>query len=323
MPVFNGTPFLRESIGSVLSQRFRDFELVAVDDGSSDDSWAVLQALAHDRRVKLIRCEQNRGAASARNEGIAKSDSEFIAFLDADDVAQPRRLAMQVQVLEKYRRFDVVFGKAAVIENSGLKLARSLRMSWPEVGPTLLFWNCIVQSSVMARRQRLQPYDAEFEPAEDYELWTRLAPVRTFFPLDAVLVAYREHAKGVSKRLPERMKKSVARIYSHQLKRLGVPDRVELHSRLIAWPWDADFQHLEEAEAWLMDLLSANRIYQYASFRRVVEKIWFEVCIGSWGLGPVAFTIYRRSKLARLSPSRLWEFARRYGRKALMGSKGF
>ncbi len=321
MPVYNSAPFLRESIGSVLDQRFRDFELVAVDDGSTDQSWEILQSFEHDRRVKSIRRENNQGAATARNEGIQRSDSEFIAFLDADDLAKPHRLGIQVRALEKHRRFDVVFGRAELIQNCRLNVGRRRPLTYAEVGPTLLFRNCIVQSSVMARRRRWQPYDAEFEPAEDYELWTRIAPFRSFFPLDTILVSYREHDQGISKRFPEMMKKAVAAIYRGQLKRLGVADRVELHSRLIAWPWDSDVRQLRAAEAWLVELLSANRIYQPVSFRRVIEKIWFEVCIHSWALGPAAFTIYRRSKLASLTPGRFWEFARRFGRKALMGSR--
>jgi Glycosyl transferase family 2 len=319
MPVFNSAPFLRESIGSVLNQSFRDFDLIAVDDGSSDESWEILQSFANDRRIKPIRCEQNRGAATARNEGIEKSDSEFIAFLDSDDVAKPRRLRIQVQVMEKLRRFDVVFGRAAVIRKSGLDLGRRRPLTDAEVGPTLLFRNCIVQSSVMGRRSAWQPYDAAFEPAEDYELWTRMSTLRSFLPLNAVVAAYREHSQGTSKRLPDKMVRAVAAIHRLQLKRLGVADRADLHSRLMAWPWDSDVRQLAEAEGWLLELLAANRFYPPASFRSVIERVWFEVCQDSLAVGPAAFTIYRKSALSKLTPGRLWSFARRFGRRALLG----
>jgi len=228
MPVFNSAIFLRESIRSVLNQSFRDFELVAVDDGSSDDSWEILQSFTNSRRVKSIRCENNRGAATARNEAVARSDSEYIAFLDADDIARPHRLRIQVQVLNRFQRFDAVFGRAAVIHNRDLIPGHRSRLTQAEIGPMLLFRNCIVHSSVMVRRKSWLPYEAGFEPAEDYELWTRLAPFRTFLPLDTLLVDYREHEQGISKRLPEKMKKAVAAIHSLQLKRLGLPDRVDL-----------------------------------------------------------------------------------------------
>src|SRR6516164_395189 len=77
MPVYNSAPFLSESIRSALDQTFRDFELIAVDDGSTDRSWEILQSFENDRRVKLLRHKTNRGAAASRNDGIAASDSDY------------------------------------------------------------------------------------------------------------------------------------------------------------------------------------------------------------------------------------------------------
>jgi glycosyltransferase involved in cell wall biosynthesis len=318
MPVYNSAPFLRESIRSVLGQSFRDFELIAVDDGSSDQSWEMLQSFEYDRRVRPIRRGSNQGAAAARNDGIAKSDSDYIAFLDSDDLAKPQRLKIQVQALENGRRFDVAYGRAEMMHDGGRVLGSMEPPSSEEVPPTLLFRNCIVQSSVLLRRSCLQPYRAEFEPAEDYDLWTRMAPHQSFLPLNAVLSAYREHPHGVSKRFPDRMKKAVAAIHKLQLERCGVVGRVDLHGRLTAWPADADARQLAEAEAWLLELSVANRSYKPASFRTVIEKIWFSICLDSWALGPTAFQIYRRSRLARLTSGRLWHFARRFGRRVLL-----
>src|SRR5215471_7271670 len=112
MPVYNSAPFLRESIHSVLDQTFRDFELIAVDDGSTDRSWEILQSFEHDRRVKPLQRKTNQGAAAARNDGIAASDSDYLAFLDSDDLARPQRLQVQLQAMERRGRFDVLFARA-------------------------------------------------------------------------------------------------------------------------------------------------------------------------------------------------------------------
>src|SRR5271166_4721769 len=320
MPVYNSAPFLRESIQSALSQDFRDFELIAVDDGSSDESLEILQSFEHDRRVKTIRLKNNQGAAVARNVGIADSDCDYLAFVDSDRLAKPQRLKIQVQALETGRRFDVVYSRADISHNGGGWAPGSLEPPSPgEVPATLLFRNCIVQSSVLLRRCCWQPYRSEFELAEDYDLWARIAPYQSFLPLNAVLVAYREHPHGISKRLSDRMKKSVAAIHEFQLKRLGVGPRVDLHRRLTAWPSDAQAHDLGEAERWLRELVEANRIYPLAVFRRVVEDLWYSICLDSWSVGPPAFQIYRHSRLARLTPLCLWNFARRFGRKALFG----
>jgi glycosyltransferase involved in cell wall biosynthesis len=317
IPVYNSAPFLRECIGSVLGQTFRDFELIAVDDGSTDGSWEILQSFENDKRVRPIRRKTNQGASAAKNDGIARSDSEYIAFLDSDDLANPRRLEIQVQTMERERRVDIVFSGAEVLREGKRMRASSKRLSSEEVPPVLSFRNCIVQSSVLMRRSRWQPFRSDFEPAEDYDLWARLSLDRSFLLLNDVLVIYREHPDGISKRLADRMKKSVAAIHEFQLQRLGVSPQVELHGRLSAWPLDARAPDLFEAENWLRKLVEANRVYSQTAFRRVVEGLWYLICLDSWSVGPRAFHIYRRSCLARLTPSRLWNFARRFGRNAL------
>jgi glycosyltransferase involved in cell wall biosynthesis len=317
MPVYNSAPFLRESVASVLNQSFRDFELIVVDDGSSDQSWEILQSFQYDKRLNAVRLENNQGAATARNSGVAKSDCDYLAFLDSDDLAKIRRLEIQVQALERSRRSDLVYGRAEVVKDGGRWLGSFEAISSDDVPPKLLFRNCIVQSSVLLRRSCWEPFRSEFEPAEDYDLWARLAPWLTFLPLNEVLVTYRQHAHGVSKRLPDRMKQAVAAIHEFQLERIGVPPRVELHGRLTGWPGNSGAKELAEAESWLMELETANRIYEPASFRKTIESIWFSICLDSWSLGPLAFKIYSRSRLTRLTPRRLWHFIRRFGRRAL------
>lgn len=103
MPVYNCARFLRESVASVLGQNLKDFELILVDDGSSDGSWEILQNFT-DKRIRTFRFEQNIGVGSARNFAIEKTDCEYLAFLDADDLAHPARLAIQVAHLDASRK---------------------------------------------------------------------------------------------------------------------------------------------------------------------------------------------------------------------------
>src|SRR5271165_1274078 len=148
MPVYNSAPFLRESVESVLNQSFRDFELIAVDDGSSDQSWEILEIFEHNKRVKAIRLTHNHGAATARNTAVEKSDCDYLAFLDSDDLAKPERLEIQVHAIEKSRRCDLVYGRVEVVHHGGRVLPSFESPSPEEVPATLLFRNCIVQSSV-------------------------------------------------------------------------------------------------------------------------------------------------------------------------------
>jgi len=317
MPVYNGERFLAESIRSVLRQTFRDIELVLIDDGSTDQSWKIVEGFQSDGRVRVIRFKQNQGTATARNAGVASGDSEYVAFLDSDDLAESNRLEIQVQRLTRNRQFDVVSSQARVLQQGVEAPMAFARVPPNQVPATLLFRNCIIQSSVLLRRRCWKPYRSEFEPAEDYDLWARLAVDHSFLILSDILVTYRDHEAGVSYRFPEKMKNAVANIHQFQLERLGVAPREEIHRRLTVWPVDGTAADLQAAETWLLELLSANRIYDPESMKRVTERIWFTICLDSWSLGPEAFRIYRRSRLATLRPTRLWQFMRRFGRRVL------
>jgi glycosyltransferase involved in cell wall biosynthesis len=317
MPVYNGERFLTESIRSVLGQTFGDWELVAIDDGSTDQSPAILHEFERHRQVRLIRFEQNQGTAAARNAGVESSDCQYLAFLDADDLADPNRLKIQAQLLDRHKEVDLISSRADLLHH-GVKTKTPFQPVLSEQVPsTLLFRNCVVQSSVLLRRSCWQPYRREFEPAEDYDLWARLAPGARFLILSDALVTYRDHEHSISQRFPERMRDAVIAIYRFQLERLGLMPRIDIHSQLTAWPPDADEKKLEEAEGWLLELTAANRLYDNAGFRRTVEAIWFSVCLDSWSLGPRGFQIYHRSRLARLTPVRIWQFFRRFGRREL------
>jgi glycosyltransferase involved in cell wall biosynthesis len=316
MPVYNGAQFLRESVASVLSQTLKDFELIVVDDGSSDGSWELLQTFA-DKRLRTFRFQQNLGVGCARSYAIEKSDCEYLAFLDADDVAHSARLAVQIAYLAARPEIGVAASRAWITDSDGQYKQPFERLSPNEISVTLLFRNCLVHSSVSMRRGlwiRLEPW---LEPGSDYHLWAWLSPEVHFALLKRMLVTYREHSAGISKRWANRMVQAVRKIHQFQLERLGVEPKLDLHAMLSAWPPDASSEHLSEAELWLLHIVGANRIYDPACFQRVAERVWFRICLDSWTLGPKAFELYRRSSLAKLTPIRTARFFRRFGRRVL------
>ena len=109
MPVFNGEKFLVEAIESILSQTFTDFELIIVDDGSTDGSADIIRAYAEqDSRIRFVQLAENMGEAGARNAGIAVASGKYIAAMDCDDISLPERLRMQVEFLESTSPIDGV-----------------------------------------------------------------------------------------------------------------------------------------------------------------------------------------------------------------------
>jgi glycosyltransferase involved in cell wall biosynthesis len=317
MPVYNCAQFLRESVASVLSQTMTDIELILVDDGSSDGSSEILQTFA-DKRIRTFRFKQNHGVASARNYAIEKADCEYIGFLDADDLAHPARLAIQVAYLDARPNIGAAASRAWISGPGRQQKQPFQSLSPEEICVTLVFRNCLVTSSVSIRRSLWIPFRSDEEPGGDYYLWARLTPEVHFVLLKRILVTYREHSGGISKRLTERMVQSVRKTHQFQLERIGVDPKLDLHAMLTAWPADASIEQLSEAERWLRQLLGANRLYDPGSFQRIAERVWFQICLDSWELGPRAFELYRKSLLAKLTLIRASRVFRRFGRRALL-----
>ncbi len=203
MGVYNGEVFVREAIDSILAQTCRDFELLVVDDGSTDATAAIL-ASYDDNRLRVIHNEGNIGLTRSLNRGLRVARGELIARQDADDISRPERLARQVAFLESHPGV-VVLGTQFVsldawrhrLMNLWMRCETPLGIRWQ-----LLFENPFVHSSVMFRRDVIVDhyggYDETFRTNQDIELWSRIAPEHGLRNLPEALVALRHRAASVS-----------------------------------------------------------------------------------------------------------------------------
>jgi glycosyltransferase involved in cell wall biosynthesis len=202
MPVYNGAKYLRESIQSILGQTFGDFELVIVDDGSTDDTPSVIQEFSRkDARVRAHR-QNNQGHVGALITGLEKVRGTYVARMDGDDVSLPARLAAQVSYLESHPDVGVLGTAATVIDADGSPVVpvRFPTQHWV-IRWALCFSSAIIHPSAMMRRSVLQKaggYDHAMKHAEDYDLWRRLSLVTRLANLEDVLLLLRKHEKNVS-----------------------------------------------------------------------------------------------------------------------------
>jgi glycosyltransferase involved in cell wall biosynthesis len=204
MPVFNAGKFLREAVESILAQSFRDFEFLIFDDGSTDESRALLERCASDDvRVKLTLGE-HRGYTSCLRQGVDAARGRYVARMDADDVSLPNRLARQVQFMDQHPECVAVGGQAVRIDADGDALCLQ---RVPETHERIderhmrRFGGQIMHPNVMMRTQTLRQignYRPEFEPAEDLDLFLRLAEVGRLANLGEVTLKYRMHLKSVT-----------------------------------------------------------------------------------------------------------------------------
>lgn len=204
MPVYNAAQHLGSAIESVVAQDFADWEMVAVDDGSTDSSPGILARWAkRDPRIRVIANASNKGQTACLNQGLAECCADWIARQDADDLSHPGRLASQWHYLEDHPDTVLLGTQGVLIDDRGVRIglldvpedAASIAWSAP-------FLNPFLHTAVMFRRDIVISaggYDKNFRIAQDYELWTRLAADHATANLSGHLVSYRHAETSLSK----------------------------------------------------------------------------------------------------------------------------
>jgi hypothetical protein len=206
LPVYNDAPHVRASIESILTQTLGDFELVVINDGSTDDTPELLNQY-QDPRIRLIHNERNLGLSPSLNRAIAAARGEYLARQDADDIALPHRLEKQVVFLRSHPDIAMVGSRAIVIDEQGLEQGilddppiADIDIKW-----RLLFRNPFIHSSVMMCRDVVDKTGGYTEDpfrafVEDYDLWSRINRVARSANILEPLEKYRVNPGGVSAR---------------------------------------------------------------------------------------------------------------------------
>jgi glycosyltransferase involved in cell wall biosynthesis len=221
MAVYNGERYLREAIDSILAQTLADFELIVVDDASTDATPRILDCY-RDPRLLRLRNGRNLGAAASLNRGLAQARGEFVARLDADDFAYPERLARQVAYLDHHPQVGLLGTWFEHMDPEGTVRERVTRpitdtgIRWFQ-----LFHCAFCHSSVMLRRDLLertgQRYNETLRSGIDFDLWVRLQAWTRMAMLPEYLVRYRLHGDSITfTRLGEQVRHALL-IASQQL----------------------------------------------------------------------------------------------------------
>lgn len=203
LPVYNYASYVGRAIESVRNQTFQDFELVVVDDGSTDNSAEVAASFG----AAVVR-QENRGLAGARNTGVRASNqfTPYVALIDADDLWRPEKLAKQVALMEARPDIGLCHTNGLIRYEGGVErdfVPRRLRNPYAPVADHILPGNKIFASSVMLRRSALEqagPFYEGIRIAEDWDMWFRMAALCRFGFIPDVLIDYLVHADNLSKK---------------------------------------------------------------------------------------------------------------------------
>lgn len=209
MAAKNYARFLPEAVESVFAQTFGDWELVVIDDGSSDDTPRVVRPYLADPRVRYFRSDR-LGQSRAKNLGAHFGRGRLVAFLDADDAWEPTKLEKQVALFDANPEVGVVFCKRSLVDERGRPLPANPAAEPPRgsVLPRMFTQNFVCFSSCVVRREvfsHVGGFDPGWDLSIDYDLWLRVAKFYRFDFVGEELVRYRTGHGNLSKKLRDRV----------------------------------------------------------------------------------------------------------------------
>lgn len=296
LPVHNAEEYLRQTIDSILFQTFNNFELIVVDDGSTDSSSQIISSY-DDTRIVYIKNETNLRLVATLNKGIAAAKGEYIARIDADDRCLPTRFQKQLDFLESHRNIDLCGSWANLIGPDGRRIGRIKNVCDNRLLSCLLLFTCpLVHPSVMGKASifKENPYDASMLHIEDLELWSRLSSKDIGIAnIPEYLIDYRWHDSNISvvnEEVQYKAKSDLLRIRLSEL--LGrVPSNEEMRLHLCSFNlYDKGRRRADEKSSFDLNdekrwfiLLSENNgrigMFDRSDLNAVLLSRWIVCCI--------------------------------------------
>ncbi|RKD27580.1 Glycosyl transferase family 2 [Caminicella sporogenes DSM 14501] len=206
IPTYNYEKFIHNAIDSILNQTFKDYEIIIVDDGSTDNTAEIIKKYNNEKISYFYK--ENRGPAAARNLGIKKAKGDYICFLDADDAFMPEKLEIQVDILDKNKNIGLVYTNFLYVKNNLSSTYYHYRCKnfscHKNALQHLWYENYINTSTVMTVKEYLFKvglFNENYKYGEDFDLWMRLGKYYEFFCVHKPLVKTRSHDNNLCKSL--------------------------------------------------------------------------------------------------------------------------
>jgi len=286
LSVYNGEQYLAEAIESILNQSYTNFELILVDDGSTDSSLEIIKSY-DDKRIILI-SRENRGLIASLNEGILKAKGKYIARMDADDISLSTRFEEQVAFLEQNPKVGLcgtaIIGFSEEKDGAVWILAHKSET----IKTQMLFSSSIAHPTVMMRHELILKYqlfyDENFKHAEDFELWTRFANVTELANLKIPLLKYRVLKNSASRMADKdvnRRYEIISNITKSYVKKLKIQNSKEeswLHFNLSTNDrMNESNISFDKLNDYFIKLLKANKqekLFNSLELKKVLGKKW-------------------------------------------------
>lgn len=236
MPAYNSELYIAEAIKSILDQSYQNIELIIFDDGSTDGTRKVIQSIDDPRIIKML-SDQNYGVVRARNDMIDRAAGEYIALMDADDIADPTRLEKQLRSLEA-GECDLSGSAQWVLDESSGKLKKSKdKFTDPDLRALLSVYCGLCNSAMMGKAEIFKrfKYDTTILTSEDYYLWVQMAAAGyRFLNLKERLITYRRYPAQTSSVHLDKFRVTTIEVRKKYLEQLGIS--ADLYPHQLPWP---------------------------------------------------------------------------------------
>ena len=237
MPAFNTVQWISDAIHSIKSQTYKNWELIIVDDGSTDNTTEKIKSLFEDERIKIFR-QKNSGPAVARNRGVEEAQGEFMAFLDADDLWFEDKLTKQVEHFHSHPELGLIHSMNRFFNDDPI-LSKPFQppgwfINWPEA-ERLLVCDTIGTLTVMTRTELIRQaggFREGLNGVEDWDLWIRISKMAEIFKLNTELASYRIHPSGISQSAPEHFRE-LEKVYINHAFQPDVHQRIRHGARAL------------------------------------------------------------------------------------------
>jgi glycosyltransferase involved in cell wall biosynthesis len=300
MAVYNTGEYVKLAVDSILHQTYPHFELIIVNDGSTDSSDAIISAYT-DERIIYLKNEKNIGIVKSRNLGIDRMGGKYLAVLDSDDVACPDRLQKQVAFMEANPEYGLCGTYFHVINCQGETIDRiKFPLEDKDIRAYLHLGNCFCHSSIVIRAELIKKYGYSEANllGEDYKLFLDIVSECKLANLPFLGCYYRVHKKNVSYQMNGEMFTSIKEINRYNLTKLNFPfteKQLEVHSHFLIFNADYfnELENFDELENWVKTLISVTQsdpdLNRPVVFKFLLHR-WFVICYKKRMIQKVLFT---------------------------------
>lgn len=225
---YNAQQFLHEAIMSVVNQSFQDWELILINDGSTDNSLQIANEIT-DPRIRIISDDHNKGLAQRLNEMVTLSQGKYFARMDADDVMHPDRLQVQYDYMVQHPEVDVLGSSVITIDTTSKEVGTIAYAEQPNSILNVINHNCFIHPTVMARKEWFlaNKYDTDAVRMEDFNLWLRTIEQYKFYNLPQSLLYYRTNGLPYTRKYIQSMRGELRELKRYKSK---IPN---YHTRVI------------------------------------------------------------------------------------------